>query len=196
MVNGIVKCGYCKEKVSRNCYGKHLLSKRHREAFLKENRKVIDECFYDSRDKKEITNITVLPIFNVDKESCCICFCCKRFYYNKESEMTLGRLDAHEHLRKNPNCKANYLAELKKFTIPKKQPVNSIAPVNTKEVDELKARIIELEEEAEESAENNMIYFNMLKKMLGTGEVKAMIERFEEVQNDGLLPFYKNEASE
>jgi hypothetical protein len=63
-------------------------------------------------------------------------------------------------------------------------------------VDELKARIIELEEEAEESAENNMIYFNMLKKMLGTSEVKAMIERFEEVQNDGLLPFYKNEASE
>ena len=194
MVSGIIQCGYCKEKVTRNCYGKHLLSKRHQEQFLKENKRVIEECFIHPHKKTPMTTINRPAIFTINKESCSICFTCKKYYSDKDYGASYGRLEASDHFTKSPDCKANYLASLKKFTVVKKAPVNTKGAVNTKEVEELKERIAELEVDVEESSKDNEIYYKLLSQMLGTGELGAMIERVQEFKEKGLLPFYKNEG--
>ena len=196
MVSGVIECGYCKEKVSRNGYGKHLLSKHHQEQFLKENKEEIDECLFKLPSKTPKTTINNPAYFKVNSEQCRLCFSCKRFYLDKDSDTTLGRMDAQEHFEKSPNCKTNYLASLKKFTVVKKKPVDNKAlealqkevAYWKKEAKYLKDALDTNEEDYDRLAKRSQ----MLEKIIGNATTDDELDiRLEYIKKKFKLPLYE-----
>lgn len=124
MVNHLIECGYCKEKVARTNYGKHLLSKRHKEEFVKENQKEIHLALHREFTTEPRTTAENVAYFKVNKQQCRLCFTCKRHYFDKITTGT-GREEVMGHFDKYPACKEKYLDELKRFVAKKKPAVNS-----------------------------------------------------------------------
>jgi len=169
-----VSCGYCKKELSRKGYGCHLLSKTHIQQFKEENSKAL-ACKMNRN-----LSLSANPI-KIKGEVNYLCFCCKKFYSG--SVNSKGLLN---HFKDNKLCKEGYWNFVDKLL------GEFTPPVNSKETEGLKKRIIELEEEAEESSENNMRYYKMLKEMLGTYEIDEMEFRFNQLKEQGIMPFYKN----
>lgn len=193
MVSGVIECGYCKKKVTRNGYGKHLLSKGHQKEFLKENKEEINDCFIHPQKKTPMTTIDRPADFKVNKEHCKICFSCKRFYMEKDCDSSYGRLESTDHFNKHPNCKANYLAELKKFTIIKKVTVNNEALEKEllywkKEAKQLKDAL-ECNEEEQELKDRRS---EMLEVIMGNAMTRDELEiRYDYIKKNFTLPLYQ-----
>ena len=196
MVSGVIECGYCKKKVSRNCYGKHLLSKGHQEQFLKENRGIIEECFIHPHKKTPMTTIDRPAIFTINKESCSICFTCKKYYSDKDYGASYGRLEATDHFTKSPDCKANYIASLKKFTVVKKLPVgNKTVEALEKELRYWKNEASKLKMEIECNEEENdrlAKRSEILEKIIGNAMTDDELDiRFQYIKSKFKLPLYE-----
>jgi hypothetical protein len=168
-----VCCAYCKKEVSRNGYGKHLLSKTHLRQFKEENEKALR-----SKMNRNLS-LSANPV-KIKGETNYLCLCCKKFYSG--SVNSKGLLS---HFKDNKLCKDAHWEFADKL-------LGEFTGSNSKETENLKKRIVELEEDGEEASENNMRYFTMLKEMLGTYEINEMESRFNEFKEQGILPLYKN----
>jgi CHAD domain-containing protein len=185
MTNGTIKCGYCKESVSRNGYGKHILSKKHSEQFLKENEKVL----------KSVKGNKYLSACYVNETVCSICFVCKKFYIDKDTDSEVQRSDCLEHFVKHPDCKAKYLEAVKKVLIvklPKKDAVsNEEVEKLQKEIKRLKKEVEMLQPDEEEN-ERMERRSQMLEEILGNATDSAELEsRFSYIKNNFSLPLFE-----
>ena len=185
MTNGTIKCGYCKESVSRNGYGKHILSKKHGEQFVKENLKTL----------KEIKNNNYLSACHINETLCSICFVCKKFYIDKDTESEVQRSDCMDHFIKHPDCKTKYLEAVKKVLVVK--PPKEVKASN-EEIEKLQKEIKRLKKEVEmlqpdeEENERLLRRSQMLEVIMGNAMDDEELEmRFQYIKNNFSLPLYE-----
>jgi hypothetical protein len=182
MTNGFIQCVYCKKKVTRNCYGKHLLSRLHREQVVKENKE--DFC----RLILSKSPLTILPNCLIKETPCSLCLCCKKYYIDSDSTSENQRLDAFNHFQKSPDCKANYIQAVKDTLNPKQQK-----PV--KEMLFWKKKAKELQEEIDGGEDERALLekrSELLEELIGSALNDDELEsRFEFIRKNFSLPLYK-----
>ena len=179
MPSGTIACGYCKEKVSRNGYGKHILSSKHKQEFLKENEKLISSW-------KQVKS---LPSVNIKDVCCCICIVCKTFYVDKDTTSENPRYDSYNHFEKHPDCKKNFMETLKKL-LQVKPPKASTEEVEKlkKQVKTLQSTISMLETNQEEMEKENTLMTKMLSKLFPGFYLDEMESKIQDMESKSLLP--------